>query len=431
MNVAVTPHLVAALAAVLVIGLLGRLAARRLRQPEVIGEIVAGLLAGPATVALLGPTAFGTVLFTEVLPTLRLLAEAGLVLFLVGLAHKLRLSGNRPSRRTVGWVVAGGFLPPLLSGVVFGCWLLSGADPAIPRAAPVPALLLMCAVALSVTAVPVLARILGDRGMEGTVEGRLAMTAAVIIDIGAWLLLSIAVGLASGHLTGFLRTTAVFGGGAAAALLLRSLLRGRVARALCARWPKVTAVVLAATALVTALTVDRLGLTAIFGAVLVGLAVPVDGAWTTVVGWVTRAGRVLVPVFFVVTGLTVLPAGMTALPWATFLVGTLLAIAGKGGGTYLGSRLAGVPRRSAATVGVLMNTRGLTELIVLKVGLTTGLITAPVFLALVMTAVATTVLTGPLLLVIDRRAGSGSAGRVSDHVSAPLQASVPARTKAA
>lgn len=397
-------HVAAALIVVLAIGWLGRTVARRLRQPEVVGEIVAGLLAGPAAVALLGPTTFATALPTEVIDILKLGAEVGLVLFLVGLAHKLRLGGRRTSRRTTGWVVAGGLVPALLSGVAFAYWILLVEDDGVRGSAPLPAFLLMCAVALSITAVPVLARILADRGISETAEGRLSMTAAVIIDTVGWLLLSVAVGLASGRLDGFLQAVAVLGGGALAALAVRYALRSRAASVLCGRRPAVAAVLLGALALAVALTVERLGLTAIFGAVLVGLAVPTDAAWQKVVASVTRVGRALIPVFFVVTGLTVFATGLGSLPWTLIAVAILMAVVGKGFGSYLGTRLAGESNRTAAKVGVLMNTRGLTELIVLKVGFGAGILTAPMFVALVVMAVVTTMMTGPLLLLIDRRA---------------------------
>ncbi|MBN6039746.1 cation:proton antiporter [Amycolatopsis sp. 195334CR] len=397
-------HAAGALLVVLAIGWLGRFAARSLRQPEVIGEIAAGLLAGPLVIALLGRTTFDLVLPGEVVGVLKLVAEVGLVLFLVGLAHKLRGGGRAISRRTTGWLVVGGLVPALASGLLLACWIIFVEDPAVRGQAPVAAFLLMCAIVMSITAVPVLARILADRGLTDSAEGRLSMTAAIIIDTVGWLLLSVAVGLASGRLSGFLQALAVLGGGALVAFAVRAGLRTRLASALSERRPVVAGIGLAVIALVVALGVERLGLTAIFGAVLVGLAVPASGAWTGVVAAVTKVGRALIPVFFVVTGLTVFAASFGSLPWALIVVSVVLAVLGKGGGSYLGTRLAGESGHTAMKVGVLMNTRGLTELIVLKVGFSTGILTAPMFVALVIMAVVTTAMTGPLLLLLDRRA---------------------------
>ncbi len=410
-------HVLVALTVVFAIGWLGRLVARTLRQPEVIGEIAAGLLAGPAAVAVLGPANFAAVLPGAVVDVLKLVAEIGLILFLVGLAHKLRLGEKRFSRRTTGWVVAGGLVPALASGALFACWIILVEGPEVRGSAPLPAFVLMCAVALSITAVPVLARILADRGISETTEGRLSMTAAVVIDTVGWLLLSVTVGLASGRLSGFAQAVIVLGGGALAALAVRYALRSRAAGSLCGRRPAVTATLLGAIALVVALSVERLGLTAIFGAVLVGLAVPPDGAWSKVVAWVTRVGRALIPVFFVVTGLTVFATGVGTLPWSLIAVAILMAVLGKGGGSYLGTRLAGQPVRSATKVGVLMNTRGLTELIVLKVGYSAHILTGPMFVALVVMAVVTTMMTGPLLLLIDRRVATRITIDAQDGIS--------------
>lgn len=392
-------HVAAALAVVLVIGCAGRSAARLLRQPETVGEIVAGLLAGPAAVALLGRSKFDAVLPGDVLDIMKLVAEVGLVLFLVGLAHKLRLGAHRSSLRTSVWLVAGGLVPAMLAGVLFAGWILLADEPGVRGSAPLPAFLLMCAVALSITAVPVLARILAERNATETLEGRLSMTAAVVIDTAGWLLLSVAVGLSTGELNGFVQSVVVLGGGAAAALGVRGALRTRAAHNLCEQRPLITAVLLGAIALTMALTVERLGLTAIFGAVLVGLALPPDGPWQQVANRVTSLGRGMIPFFFVVTGVTVFAGGIGPLPWALTAGAILLAALGKGVGSYFGARMAGQPKQTAVTVGVLMNTRGLTELIVLKVGYNADILTRPVFVALIVMAVATTVMTGPLLLL--------------------------------
>ncbi|WP_026422821.1 cation:proton antiporter [Actinokineospora inagensis] len=395
-------HAAAALTVVLAVGRLGRAAARRLRQPEVIGEIVAGLVAGPAAVAVLGARTFAVMLPGRVVDLLKLCAEVGLVLFLLGLAHRFHQGEQRPPRRAAYWVVAGGLAPALLSGVAFAGWILLAEDHDVRGNAPLPAFLLMCGVALSITAVPVLARILADRGATDTSEGRLSMTAAVVIDTVGWLLLSATVGLASGRPHGLLQAIAVLTCGVLVASAVRYALRGQAATALCRSAPAITAVFLAVLALAVALGVEHLGLTAILGAVLIGLAVPADDSWARVVASVTRVGRALVPVFFVVTGLTVFAAGIGTLSWSLIVVATVFAVVGKGAGSYLGARMAGEDSRTAAKVGVLMNTRGLTELIVLKVGHDTGILTPPVFVALVVMAVATTSVTGPLLLVLDR-----------------------------
>ncbi|MGW7418445.1 cation:proton antiporter, partial [Streptomyces sp. NPDC054863] len=145
------------------------------------------------------------------------------------------------------------------------------------------------------------------------------------------------------------------------------------------------------------------GVTEIFGALLVGLAIPPDG-WHDVVRVVTRIGRLLVPVFFVVTGLTVFGGQFGATPWFAIVLATALGIVGKVGGGFLGARLGGASVLDAARLGVLVNTRGLTELVVLQAGYSAGILTAPVFLALVVMALVTTAMTGPCYGLLERSA---------------------------
>jgi Kef-type K+ transport system membrane component KefB len=164
----------------------------------------------------------------------------------------------------------------------------------------------------------------------------------------------------------------------------------------------VVAVPLGVLVLAVTLGGEHLGLPAMISAVAIGLAIPVNDP-APVVQRLHRAGRALVPTFFVVTGFAVLSTDLSATPWVLFAIATVLAVAGKLAGGYLGARLGGQSRPTALRIGVLMNTRGLTELVVLQVGYSTGILTTPLFLALIVMAVVTTVATGPLLLLIDRR----------------------------
>lgn len=392
-------HVAVVLAAVLLAAHLGRVAARALRQPEVVGEITAGILVVPVVLAASGPAGLAAVLPAGVAGPLKLLGLVGLVLFLVGVAHELRHGGSGFGVRAVGWVTAGSFVPALLAGLAMAAWVLWGGGADLRGTAPAPALVLMVAVALSVTAVPVLARVLQDRRMTDTVPGRLSMAAAVVTDSAAWLLLVIAVGLTSGALVSLVLL--VLGLGVTA--VGRVVLRGRAVTAAARRSPTAAAVLLAALALAVALGFEHWGLTAVFGAFVVGLAVP-GGHWTGAVRRVTAAGRVLVPVFFVVAGMGVATAPRTAAPWAAIALAIALAVLGKVGGGYLGGRLAGQDRRTSLTVGVLVNTRGLTEIVVLQAGYSAGLLSVQLFLALVVMALVTTAMTGPLLSLIDLRA---------------------------
>lgn len=398
-------HSAAVVAVVLAMAGLGRLAARTLRQPEVIGEVVVGLLAGPLAVVLFGSVTFHHVLVPdEVLSLLKEVSKAALVLYIVGLAHGLRSEGPAPALRALSGVVTGSLGLALLTGAGMAGWVVLRDVPALRGDAPLPAFVLFGAVALAVTAVPVLARILSDRAETESVLGRLALSSAIIIDTVAWLLLSVAVALSSNHLPGFARVLGVLVAGLCAAVLIRRLLRTAGADRLCARTPRGTAVLIGVVAVVIALAIERWGLTAILGAALVGLAIPADRSapWATAVDSVRRTGRALVPLFFVVTGLTVFADGFSAPDGVTLGVVLVLAVLGKVGGGYLGARLGGLTRPAALRIGVLMNTRGLTELVVLQVGFEAGILSRQLFLVLVVMAMITTAMTGPLLVLLDR-----------------------------
>jgi Kef-type K+ transport system membrane component KefB len=390
-------HVVAVLAVVLVAAYLGRVAARAARQPEVVGEILAGILVVPAVLAVGGTQALAAALPTDVVSPLKVIGQVGLVLFLVGVAHDLRHGGSGLGARAVGWVTAGSFVPALLTGLVMSAWVVWVADPDVRGDAPAPALVLMIAVALSVTAVPVLARVLEDRGMVDTPAGKLAMAAAVVTDSAAWVLLVVAVGISGGVVVSLVLVAL----GVTVTVVGRILLRGRVPMSAAERFPRATGAAVAALALLVAFQFEHWGLTAVFGAFVVGLAIP-GGAWAKAVRPVMTFGRLLVPVFFVVAGMGVANAPRGSVPWIAIVLAIGLAILGKVGGGYLGGRLAGQDRRTSMTVGVLVNTRGLTEIVVLQAGYSAGLLSVRLFLALVVMALVTTGMTGPLLSLIER-----------------------------
>ncbi|WP_329391679.1 cation:proton antiporter (plasmid) [Streptomyces sp. NBC_01351] len=424
-----TAHVLAVLVVILLLAWAGRVAARLVRQPEVIGEITAGLLAGPAALYMMGPGAFESVLPGPVLDTLKLISKAALALFLVGLAHKLHAGPGAQTRRTTAWVAIGSLVPPLLSGVLLAGLVLVTDDTAARGDAPLPAFVLMVAVAMSITAVPVMARILTDRGMSESAAGRLALAAAITVDAVGWLLCMLAISLGEGSLGGFLRSTLALTVGAVCALAIRFALRTPLARRAYGKTPRTVAVVLAVATLAVAITMEKMGMTAIVGAAMVGFAIPkgANAPWAPAVDGIACAGRLLVPAFFVVTGVTVLNGSFSQASWVLILATVLLACAGKGFGGYLGARIGGRPPADARRVAVLMNTRGLTELIVLQAGFSAGILTPPLVLALVVMALATTALTGPLLGLLDRRdrgatpALAGQAGQAGQTDSAEPQ----------
>ncbi|MGZ3146614.1 cation:proton antiporter [Lentzea chajnantorensis] len=398
-------HLLVLLAAVFAVAWLGRRLARLLRMPTVVGEIALSILLGPVLLA-----AFGRGVFTAVLPAavtgpLKQVGEAGLVLFLVGVVHHLDRGAGGWRGRALGRISLGAFAVPLLTGLVFAAWAVWLAPADVRGTAPATALVIMLAVAMSVTAVPVLARILEERSDLGRASA-LSMMASVLIDTPAWLLLTVALGLAAGGLGGVWLAFATIAAGGLVAWAGHRALGSAPAEAFAAARPRTTALVLAVVALGAGTAVHSLGLTAIFGAFLVGLTVPGTEAWSRVVTLVSGVGRAFVPVFFVVAGATLSTSGVSAFPWVGVVLAVVLGVAGKVGGGYAGARWGGEDRVTALRVGVLVNTRGLTEIVVLQVGFTAGLLTPGLFVALLVMALVTTALTGPLLDLVTRRVGA-------------------------
>ncbi|MEU5695577.1 cation:proton antiporter [Actinosynnema sp. NPDC020468] len=405
-------HVALVVLAVLLVAQAGRVAARVLGQPPVIGEIVVGLLLAPAVLLVGGEPALEVVLPDQVLDLVKVVADAGLALFLVGLAGETGARRTTGGARSVVWLTACSLVPALAVGAGLALWVTGLGDQGLRGEASAGSFVLFMAVATAITAVPVLARILVDRDLMSSDVGRLALTSAVTMDVVCYLLLSLALGLRAGSLLGAVREILAMAVAGVTAMLVRRVLRGDRITGFVATRPLAAAAAVAVGAIGAAVVSRQVGLTTIFGAVVAGFAVPVDREpWRRAVESVARFGRSLVPVFFVTAGMSTVAGGQGGVRWLPAVVIGVSAVLVKIGGGYLGSRLGGSPPASSWRVGVLMNTKGLTELVVLQLGLGAGIITGSLFVALLLMAVVATALTQPLLSLVDlvdrRRAVAG------------------------
>lgn len=413
---ALTGHVTLAVLMVLSGARLAQLLARRARQPAVVAEIALGMIAGPLLLRLGGADTADVLVPADVHTWLDHVGHAGLALFLVGVGHELRSPSRAVRGRSIVTTTAGALLVPLACGGLLALWVLADDEPALRGDAPAPALFLLLAVGLSVTAVPVLARILVARGVLDSVVGRLAMASAVVIDAVAWILLAVAVALASDGSKDVPLLILVMSVAAAAFVALRMALGGGPASRLAAARPRATVAGLAVLAAGAGAALRHWDLPDILGALLIGVAVPADGpdgAWSRAVRTVSGCGRTLVPVFFVTTGLTVFTREFDGLPWAAMAMALFLAVFGKFSGTYAGARLGGESHWDGLRLSVLLNTRGLTELVVLQAGLSAGIVTADLFLALVVMTLVTTAMTGPVYALVEARAARDSGPAIS------------------
>jgi Kef-type K+ transport system membrane component KefB len=378
--------------------------AKLMGQPPVIGEILAGILLGPS---LLGSAWFGSwfglslgkELFpADVQPALKALANVGLVLFMFVVGMELDQKLVRGKGRVAAGVSLGSMLLPFGLGCVVALWL---ADQHAAHNKTL-AFVLFFGAAMSATAFPVLARILTDRGMQRTELGGLALASAAVIDVLAWTVLAVVVAIAG---TGGNEQWHVALAVPYALVMLfgvRPLLRrlipsyersGRLT-------PGLLALVLIGL-FASAWATEWMQVHFIFGAFLFGAVMPREGAEKLNNEILERleqlAVLLLLPMFFVVSGLAVDLTKLDLSAVGVLAVILVVAVTGKLVGAYAGARLTGVPRRRSAALATLINTRGLTEIVILTVGLQKGVLDNELFSLMVVMALVTTAMTGPLL----------------------------------
>ncbi len=376
-------------------------------QPPVVGEMIAGIVLGPVVFGAFAPEAQGWLFAKASLPALGALSQIGLVLFMFVIGAELRMPGGaRKQLAAAGWVASLSVLLPMTLGFAIA--------PALyPRFAPEGVgfwpFALFLAVAVAITALPVMARILKDRRLTQSEPGRLALAAAAIADAMAWVALALVIALISvrGDWTPFWKTLL---GMLVIVALCFGVLRPLLARMLARYAPDgrpggAMLTVLVIGALGCAAFTEWLQLHAIFGAFLFGACIPRDDRLleTLVERLEHVAVIVLLPVFFALAGLNTSADAFSGSAGGAMALVLLVAIAGKILGGTAGARLAGKDWHDSLAVGSLMNARGLMELIVIKVGLDAGVIGKEVFTMLLVMAIVTTVMTTPMLLYFTRR----------------------------
>jgi Kef-type K+ transport system membrane component KefB len=391
-------HVLLALVAIIVVGRgLGRLFVY-VGQPPVIGEVVAGILPGPSLLGRISPEAMTFLLPAGVMPYLGVLAQLGVILYMFLVGLELNAGMLRARAHATVAISHASIVVPFVLGAALALVLFPRLAPA---GVPFTSFALFMGVAMAITAFPVLARILTDRGIGKTELGVVALGSAAAGDVTAWCLLAFVVGVAQAQVAGALETAALALGYMVFVFV--------VVRPVADRWlarydgeklpPGVVAVVLVAL-LLSALATEAIGIHAVFGAFLLGAVIPHDSAVARVF---TRKLEdivtiLLLPAFFAYTGMRT-EIGLVAGVEDWLICGAIIAVAtlGKFGGTLLAARWTGLDWRISTALGVLMNTRGLMELIVLNIGLELGVISPTLFAMMVLMALTTTMATTPIL----------------------------------
>jgi Kef-type K+ transport system membrane component KefB len=389
------------IALVMVIASLLGAVARRCGQPAVVGQILGGLLVGPSLLGRLPGHLTGHLFPHAVLPSLTALAQIAVVIFMFAVGYEIDFRALRGHGRAVPLVASSAFAVPLGLGVALVLLFRSGFA-AVGETHESRSFVLFMGVAMSITAMPVLVAILRERGLAGTTVGVTATAAAGIMDVLAWLLLAAAL-IGTGHSGRFPWLVTLLLMGCFVAVMLGLVRPGL------AWWTSRSASILSnpvpiafALAMGSAWVTASLGLQPVFGGFLAGLTMGArNGAPDAdVLRSMDQAGNLLLPLFFVVTGLSLNIGTVQGEALILLALIFLIASPGKLGPAYVASRVCGLEPRQSAMIAALVNTRGLTELIALNVGLDAGLINQRLFTILVLMALITTLMTGPLLTAI-------------------------------
>jgi len=369
-------------------------------QPQVMGEVVGGILLGPSFLSTLAPQFVNTVLSPESMPFLGVISQIGVLLYMFVIGLELDLAGIRRTGHAALAISHASIVLPCLLGIGLAFYIF---PTHAPLGVPFTGFALFIGVAMSITAFPVLARILADKGLNCTPLGSLALTCAAVNDATAWCLLALVVGVLQSTVDAAVTTIALT---ILFVVIMLTVVRGIFDRLV--PWiersneniSETSMAVVLLCLLIAALATELIGVHAIFGGFLLGAVIP---SKSRLAADLTMRLEDLVrifflPAFFAFTGLrTEISLLNSVEDWLICGAVVAVATAGKFGGAFLAAKLSGMSGRESTAIGILMNTRGLVELIVLNVGLDLGVISPRLFTAMVVMAMVTTLLTGPVL----------------------------------
>ena len=376
--------------------------ARLVGQPPVVGEILAGIMLGPSV---LGQLTGADIFPADVRPGLQALADVGLVLFMFVVGMELDRKLVRSRARAAASVGIGSMMLPFGLGCLLALALAGDHDQGRTTS-----FVLFFGAAMSATAFPVLARILTDRGMQRTALGSMALASAAIVDVLAWTVLAVVIAIVGASGSSFWQTATMVPFAIAMFVVVRPLLRrlipayqraGRLT-------PNLLSLVLIGL-VVSALATEWMQVHFIFGAFLFGAVMPQEGAERLNQEILERleqlAVLLLLPLFFVVSGMAVDLTALDMSSMGTLATILVVAILGKVGGALAGARMQRLPGRQSAALATLMNTHGLTDIVIFTVGLEAGVLDEELYSLMVVVALLITAMTGPVLRWIypDRR----------------------------
>ena len=386
--------------------------ATKFGQQPVIGEIIAGIFLGPSLLGWVWPGGTSLLFPEESLNALKAISQFGLIFFMFIIGTELDLGKLKNHSRGALLISHGTIAFCFFLGVGFAYFTY---EAYAPKQVAFLSFALFMGIALSITAFPVLARILRERGLSDTPLGSLVLTCAASDDLTAWCLLAGVIAIVkAGSIAGAMITFALaIGYVSFMVFLVRSQVNRWMARYLAPyRDSRIIVSGVFLVLLISSFIAEVIGIHALFGAFTAGVVMSEQTELKEALREKLEDISVLVllPIFFAFTGLrTQIGLLDTQMLWILCGVVSLLAVLGKFGGASLITKLTGRPWRDSLSVGALMNTRGLMELIVLNIGYDLGILSPQIFAMLVIMALATTFMTGPLMYLIDRFAASPAA----------------------
>lgn len=420
-NLQLAVHFFFQIAVILVVcQLLGQVG-QRLGQPQVVAEMVAGILLGPSLLGLVWPE-----LFTRLFPpdTMRVLfpvAQLGLAAYMFVVGLEFRTDIVRRRLRSAVAVSVVGMVAPFVLGGALG-WFLHRHTTLFPAGTSLPVAMIFLGASMCITAFPMLARIIHFKKLTGTTMGTVSLGAGAINDAAAWCLLAMVLASIDGNLG---HAVLNIGGGIAYVAVTLGLIRPLLERwargmELRGRVSDAEFAVCLSIVMLGAWFTEAVGLHAVFGAFVMGVAMPRGLLTTALIERVQPLTvALLLPLFFTFSGLNtqmgLLDSGYL---WLMAGVVLLVAIGGKGVACWLAARATGISNREALGIGTLMNVRGLMELIIVNIGLQRGIISPALFAVLVIMAVVTTVMAAPIFEWLVGRHGTAPEPEAEAEISA-------------
>ncbi len=376
---------------------------RKIGQPSVMGEIVAGILLGPSLMGTLFPAFSAFVFPAASISHIQLLSQVGLILFMFVVGMELDLKTLKQKAGTAVIISHASIVIPYGLGVALSYFLY---ERFAPDNIPFYAFALFMGIAMSITAFPVLARVIREKNLTNTRLGTIAITCAAADDITAWCILAAVIAIVKAGSPNDAIFTLLFAATYVAIMLLlvKPFLKKLADKKMAdGTMMQSTLAVIFIVLLVSSYTCEIIGIHALFGAFMAGVVMPQkENFRTAIISKIEDVALVLLlPLFFVFTGLrTQIGLLYDSSLWGICLIIILVAVVGKFGGSALAARFTGETVEDSLAIGALMNTRGLVELVVLNIGYELKILTPEIFTMLVLMALVTTFMTSPLMYLI-------------------------------